>query len=147
MKINDRGLNLIKFYEGLKLKSYQDDGGVWTIGFGSTRRVGPGMVITADQALERLSQDLEEKEKLVESMVKVPLTSNEFSALVSFAYNVKEKEFITSSLVKLLNEGKKDLAAHEFLRWDHCDGKAIQGLLNRRLAERALFLYPDAGDK
>lgn len=144
MQTNNEGLNLLHSFEGCKLESYQDIVGVWTIGYGTT---GPdivkGLKWTQQQVDDRFKKDLVRFENGVSAAVKVPLTSNQFSALVCFAYNVGIQAMAGSTLVKLLNQGKTAEAADQFLRWDMAGGKKVKGLTRRREAERALFLKPE----
>lgn len=140
MRINDAGLSLIKSFESLRLSAYQDEGGVWTIGYGSTDHVRPGMRITLNAALDLLEYKLEQCEEHVERCLSVPVSENEFSALVSICYNIGNAAFERSTLLRLLNLGEKQLAALEFLRWVRIKGKKSNGLYKRRKAEMALFL-------
>lgn len=139
MLINQTGLNLLKTFEGLKLKAYQDVAGICTIGYGHTGKdVYPGLEITEEQACNLLSHDLELVEAGVTRLVKMPINANQFSAFVCFSYNVGLGAFQASTLLKLFNENKN--CSEEFLKWIKSDGKVIEGLLARRLAERRLFL-------
>lgn len=143
MKINEEGLNLIKHFEGCKLKAYKDTGGVLTIGYGHTKRVHPNQVITQEEAEDILLEDLLWAEEAVDNLVRVPLTSNEFSALVSFVFNVGAKAFKNSTMLKLLNENmSKEKVATQFTRWVFDNGKFLKGLATRREAEKDLFLKP-----
>jgi GH24 family phage-related lysozyme (muramidase) len=138
--INPAGLNLIKDFEGLRLNSYRDAVGVWTIGYGHTRTAGPGQRITNEQAIALLRQDVATFEKAVTSAVRVPVTNNQFAALVSFAYNVGSGALNSSTLLRRLNAGDASGAANEFLRWNRAGGQVLAGLTRRREAERDLFL-------
>lgn len=135
---------LIGRAEGYSLEAYQDSGGVWTIGWGTTKIYGTpvfeGMVITYDQAVEFFNNDMEEVEGQVEKLVKVHLTDNQFSALVSFVYNIGIKQFSESTLLALLNKGDYAGAASEFDRWIYDDGEIQNGLISRRKAEKKLFM-------
>jgi lysozyme len=142
MKFNDLGLQLIKEFEGCSLVAYQDQGAVWTIGYGCTHGVTPGMTITPDAALERLNTDLAGVEDAVSKIVSVALSDNQFSAVVCFAYNVGIGNLMSSTLLKFLNMGHIDDAANEFSKWDKVNGTPNAGLSRRRLAEKALFLTP-----
>src|SRR5690606_20728399 len=88
MYISKQGLELIKQFEGLRLKAYKCPSGIWTIGYGHTKGVYPGMTITEELADKFLVDDIWYFERDVESLVKVPLTQGQFDALVSFAFNV-----------------------------------------------------------
>lgn len=139
MKINEAGLNLIKDFEGCRLKAYLCPAGVWTIGYGHTQGVKPDMVISQLQAERFLRQDLKRFEDAVTSLVKVPITPNQFSALVSFAYNVGTGALYDSTLLRKLNKKDYKGAANEFLRWNKAGGKVLPGLTRRRIAEKDLF--------
>lgn len=144
-KCSDIGLALIKKWEGCKLESYQDGGGVWTIGYGHTgpvkgRRLGPEMRVSLEEAEELLRQDLETVEATIIDTVEVPLTQNQFDSLCCFIYNVGSGAFRKSTLLGRLNSGLYEEAADQLLRWDKDNGKVVKGLSNRRKAERELFL-------
>ena len=139
MRISDEGVGLIKAFEGCKLGSYYDSAGVLTIGYGCTTDVAPGMKITQVQAEERLKVDLKDAEDAVNLLVVVPLSQNEFDALVSFTFNLGQGALRRSTLLKLLNQSDYTGAAKEFLRFDKADGKVLAGLSRRRMAEMRLF--------
>jgi lysozyme len=128
-------------FEGLRLTAYQDSVGVWTIGWGHTGPdVRPGLTITRAQAESLLRQDLGRFERGVAGLVKVPLSSNQFSALVSFSFNVGLGALGSSTLLRVLNQGNYTGAADQFSVWNKAGGKTLEGLVRRRAAERALFL-------
>jgi lysozyme len=138
MNINSKGIALIKSFEGLSLSSYLCPAGHWTVGYGHTGSdVVPGLKMTMAQAEELLSGDLALVEKQVSHLVHVTLNSNQFSALVSFAFNVGYKKFSNSTLLKLIND-KKD-PSFEFLKWVRTKGIVLPGLKMRREAEKTLF--------
>lgn len=142
-QISPKGLSLLQTYEGCKLTPYLDQRGVITIGYGHTGpEVNWSLHYTPDDALTVLKKDLNFAEVEVDKNITVALNDNEFSALVCFSYNVGCKAFHLSTLRTLLNQNKKSLAGDEFLKWIHVNGEVSQGLLNRRIAERALFLEP-----
>jgi GH24 family phage-related lysozyme (muramidase) len=146
MHINDRGLAVVKAFEGLRLNAYQDSVGIWTIGYGTTSDivpVRPGMVITEAQAETLLRQGLARFEQSVGELITVPLTSDQFSALVSFTYNAGPGSLSESTLRRKLNNKDYAGAADEFLRWNKAGGEELPGLTRRRQAERALFLSQD----
>jgi lysozyme len=144
--INTAGLTLIRNFEGCRLQAYDDGTGVWTIGFGHTGSgVRPGLTWTQDQADQALLDDLAVYEKGVNDLISRNLSSNQFSALVSFAYNVGLGALGNSTLLRLLNAGDIAGAADQFLRWDSPGTNVQAGLDRRRKAERALFLTPDGG--
>ena len=145
MHVSPSGVDLICNFEGLRLKAYDDGVGVWTIGFGTTKypngiRVKKGDTCTLDQAKTYMQNDLKSFEQTVNNTVKVPLNQNQFDALVSLAYNIGSTAFKNSTLVKRLNEGNYNAAANQFDLWVNAGGKRMQGLVNRRAAERTLFL-------
>lgn len=145
MQISKTGIELIKRFEGLELKAYQDSVGVWTIGYGWTqpvdgKKVGPGMVIDQATADRLLKCGLVQYEQGVNQLVKVKITQGQFDALVSFAYNLGLRSLSTSTLLQKLNAGDKQGAANEFGRWVNAGGKRLEGLVKRRAAERELFL-------
>ena len=145
MHVNPSGIDLICNFEGLRLNAYDDGVGVWTIGFGTTKypngiRVKKGDTCTLDQAKAYMQNDLKAFEQTVNSAVKVPVNQNQFDALVSLAYNIGSTAFKNSTLVKRLNEGDYKAAANQFDVWVNAGGKRMQGLVNRRTAEKALFL-------
>lgn len=141
MKISQKGIDLIKSFEGLELKAYQDVVGVWTIGYGSTgSHVKPGMVITPKEAEDLLRKDVARFEACVDKQVSVPLTQNQFDALVSFAFNLGCGNLASSTLLRKLNAKDYKGASLEFVKWNRAGGKVLAGLTRRREAEKALFL-------
>jgi lysozyme len=152
MKTSAEGRKFIAKWEGNILKAYKDSVGVWTIGVGHTSaagepKVSPGMTITATQSDEILTKDLADVEKQVMKVVKVPLTQNQFDMLVSFTFNVGGGALAGSTLLKKLNTKDYKGAADQFLAWNKgtIGGKKvrIEGLANRRAAERKVFLVED----
>jgi len=148
MLTNQAGVELIKEFEGLRLRAYRCPAGVPTIGYGTTvyptgYKVQLGEQITAEQAEEYLRSDLRAFERNVERMVLVPVNPNEFSALVSFAYNLGAEALRKSTLLRLLNAHNYTGAAEQFGRWTYAAGKQLPGLVRRRAAERALFIQTD----
>lgn len=139
MKYSENGYKLTKEFEGLRLTAYLDGGGVWTIGHGHTKKVTNGDVITPEQAQEYLESDVVDAVNSVNSLVKVQLTQNEFDALVDFTFNLGTNALATSTLLRKLNKGDFEGAANEILRWDHDNGKVVEGLSRRRRAEKELF--------
>jgi lysozyme len=144
MPMSPAGRKFLTKEEGNKLKAYQDSVGVWTIGVGHTSAAGPprvvaGLKITTAESDEILSRDLAQFEKAVERNVKVPLTQNQYDALVSLCFNIGPKGFANSSVVRALKKSDYQEAADAFLKWSRAgDQKTI--LLARRQRERALFL-------
>ena len=141
--INAQGLNLLKRSEGLVLTAYRDPVGIWTIGYGHTGpEVKPGLKISPAQAETLLRKDLGRFEAVVRSLVKAPVNANQFSALVSFTYNVGTGALGQSTLLALLNQQNYQGAADEFSRWVYGGGQTLPGLVKRRSEERSLFLTP-----
>jgi lysozyme len=154
MKLDTAGLQLIKNFEGLRLRAYQDTAGVWTIGYGSTR-YGNGLPVkkgdllgSAAAADQLFTQTLIYYQDAVNRAVKVPLTQHQFNALVSFTYNEGTGALQSSTLLKYLNAGNYQAAADQFLVWNKitspATGKKVVSstLVQRREQERALFLKP-----
>lgn len=139
MQTSQKGIDLIKSFEGLKLKTYKCPAGVWTIGYGTTKGVTPGMEITQKQAEEFLKSDLRYFELWVDKLIDVPLSQPQFDALVSFTYNLGEGALKGSTLRKFLNQGRYDLVPDQFLRWNKANKKVLPGLTRRREAEAKMF--------
>lgn len=140
MTCNQAGLDLIKRFESCRLEAYQDIRGIWTIGWGHTGpEVTEGLVWTQDMADRFFEHDVSSVAGRLSLLVECPLSENQFSALVCFAFNIGVGAFAKSTLLKLINSGDFDGADDEFVKWDHCDGKIVEGLLTRREAERDLF--------
>lgn len=153
MKTNRKGIELIKRWEGLRLASYRCAADKLTVGYGHTGKdVTVGMRISAEHAELLLREDLERFERGVCAAVHVPLTDNQFSALVSFTFNVGFGDpklgvpgLLTSTMLRLINAGKPGAAA-EFVKWNKARVKGklvvLPGLTARRLAEAHLYLSP-----
>lgn len=139
-RINKAGLDLIKSFEGLRLKAYKDSVGVWTIGYGHTRTATSGMSISEPEAEALLREDLKDAQGGVDRLVKQQLSDNEYAALVSFVFNLGAGNFSRSTLLKKLNAGDRKGAAEQFLVWNKAGGQVLAGLTRRRKAERDLFL-------
>lgn len=150
MQLSETGLNLIKQFEGYRTNPYQDQAGVWTIGYGTTGKYihknTPPM--TEIEAESHMRKHIELLEKDIRQLVKVPLNQNQFDALISFAYNVGTdidadttvEGLGDSTLLRKLNRGYYNVAAGEFLRWVYAGGKKRKGLQIRRKKEHDLFL-------
>jgi len=144
MKINSVGIELVKHFEGLFLRAYLCPAKVWTIGYGHTGKthndgtVKRGLTISEREAESLLEFDLNTKYAPdVLRLVKVPLTQDQFNALVSFHFNTGALG--KSTLLKKLNAGDYEGAAAEFRRWTRGGGRVLPGLVRRRRAERRLF--------
>lgn len=144
MRINQKGLNLIKKWEGFRAKAYICPAGILTIGYGTTgKKVYSSLVIDKKTAESWLIKDAKKFEAVISNAVKVPLTSNQFSALVSFVYNVGGGAFTRSTLLKKLNAKNYQGACTELDRWVNGGGRKLPGLVKRRNDEQALFNQPD----
>lgn len=141
----ESALNFLRKWEGCKLTAYKDGGGVWTIGYGIT---GPfiheGLTITQPEAEDLLYTRAVVVAEGVKKAITRECTKNQFNALVCFAYNVGPAAFKGSTLLRLFNEHKlNETVAEQFLRWNHDNGKVVDGLTHRREAEQKLFLKSD----
>jgi lysozyme len=137
--INMDGLGLIERSEGMRLAAYQDGKGVWTIGYGHTHDVQKGDVCTVAQAEQWLGEDIASAENAVEHLVAVPLTDNQFAALVSFAFNVGYGAFSNSTLLTRLNGGNYTAVPALLKAWVFVGGKVEKGQITRRAAEGTLW--------
>jgi lysozyme len=142
---SNKGLAFTEQFEGLRLTAYQDSVGVWTIGYGHTGPdVHPSLTITRRQASALLLKDVASAVAAVNRLVKVPLTQNQFDALVDFVFNAGAGNFAGSTLLRDLNAGNYAGAAAQFPRWVHAGNQILAGLVSRRNAEQALFLEAGA---
>ena len=143
MNTSPKGISLIKEFEGLRLKAYKCPGGVWTIGYGHTAGVKPGIVITKTQAEEYLKADLIAFERYLNGLG-LALNQNQFDALVSFIYNVGTGNFSNSTLLRKVRANPQENSImDEFLRWVYSKGRVLPGLQRRRLAEMKLYFSND----
>lgn len=132
--------NLLKKFEGCKLKAYKCPSDKWTIGYGHTSAAGEplvkeGMTITQDEAEAILKRDIVKYENGVNDLVKVKLTQHQFDVLADFAYNAGVPQLKTSTLLKKVNAGNFDAVPAELMKWTKGGGKEIPGLVRRRRAE------------
>lgn len=132
--------DLIAKFESCRLEAYLDPVGIPTIGYGSTKNVWLGQVITQEQALVRLMQDLAEAANAVLRLIRAPINDNQYSSLISFCYNVGSGALQRSTMRMKINNRHYELAANEFLLWCRARGKVLPGLVVRRKAEKELFL-------
>lgn len=154
MDINARGLAMLYDFEGRhkllddgRYKAYLDTIAkppVWTLYAGLTKGIREGMIVTEAQGDAMVRKELNVYEDAIERLVKVPLTSNQFSALTVLVYNIGIGAFERSTLLKALNKGRHDQVPAQWLRWNLAGGREVRGLDRRRKAELALFLEPDA---
>lgn len=144
MKISEKGLDLIRKFEGCRLTAYQDAVGVWTIGYGTTNadrsitgtNIGRGLQISLATANDWLRKSVDAKYgPKVDKYSKYNWTQNEFDALVSFAYNIGSIDQLTASGTRT-----KAQIAEKMLAYNRAGGKVLAGLTRRRQEERALFL-------
>ena len=156
MRVNERTLELIKLFEGLRLKAYKDAAGVWTICYGHTSRAGsprvkPGMKLTKAECDEILRRDVERfadhVAKAIKPEILARLNENQFGALVSFAYNVGIGNLRRSSVLRAVNEGRFNDVPRLLMRWTKAGGKRLRGLVRRRRAEGRLWLTPVGGNR
>jgi len=145
-KIGKKGLELIKSFEGLKLKPYLCAAGVPTIGFGNTfyengKKVTLNdQVITEQRAVELLEYSLLKFEQYVDSYCRDDINQNQFDALVSFCYNLGPVNLKNSTLLKKVNKNPNDITIrNEFMKWNKAGGRALKGLTKRRTAEADLY--------
>ena len=145
MKLNKEASDLIKSFEGCKLKAYQCSAKKWTIGFGNTfyedgKPVLPGHAITQEKADELFEIIANEFAAKVAKLVTSNVTDNQFGALVSFAYNCGVVNLQKSTLLKKVNANHNDQSIKaEFLKWNKAGGKVLAGLTRRREAESNLY--------
>lgn len=141
---NDAGLSIIKKWEGLRLEAYKCPAGYWTVGYGHTGpEVVEGYAITAEQANDLLAQDIAWAEQTIRNLVTVPLTDNQFSALVSFVFNEGSGTFMRSSILLYINYNQPHSAIMYWAMYDkaHVNGHLTElpGLVARRRDEISLF--------
>lgn len=140
-KTSESGIDLIKGFEGFLPGPYQDVAGVWTNGYGHTHGVTQDTPpVTEEEATINLGNDLFDAEYAVNLYVNVPLTDNQFDALVSFTFNLGGGALEHSTLLKKLNSRDYAGAAEEFGKWVYAGGKVSNGLIARRAKEREVFL-------
>lgn len=142
MTLGAAGKALIQSFETCKLAAYQDQRGIWSIGWGHTLGVVPYQTCTQDDADAWFEADTQAAVNGVIRSLDVQVNQNQFDALVSFTYNCGVGSEAHSTLVALLNQGKYSLAADQFSFWNHIDGQVDAGLTRRRAAEQALFQTP-----
>jgi lysozyme len=145
MEINKAGKDLIKRFEGCKLKAYKCPAGVWTIGYGNTfyedgTKVKEGDVITQERAEELFDIIINDFVRMTDALVKSDVTENNFSALVSFTFNVGTGNLKRSTLLKKVNANPKDPSIRaEFMKWTRANNVVLKGLVRRREAEAKLY--------
>ena len=137
--LTDKDLSFIREVEGCKLSAYQDEGGVWTIGYGHTRGVKEGDRISTYQANTWLNTDIILFEIELDHLVKVDLSRNQRTALLSFIYNIGAAQLADSTLIQYVNKKQFDLVPNEIRKWNKVDNVVSIGLTNRREKEAILF--------
>jgi lysozyme len=141
MKLGKQGIELIKSFEGCKLKVYLDAVGLPTIGYGHLIKPGESFTkITQKEAEDLLKSDAQIFVDGVNKLLEVNVTQNQFDALVSIAFNIGLGNLKSSTLLRLVNAGDYKGAADQFPRWNKAGGKVLNGLTKRRNAERDLFM-------
>ncbi len=141
----NKGIPIIRKFEGLKLRAYLCPAGVWTIGYGSTffengSKVQEGDKITLDRADRLLFFVVTKFENEVKKIVKSEINENQLGALTSFAFNVGAGNLAKSTLLKKVNANPNDVTIRdEFMRWTKAGGKVLNGLVTRRKAEADLY--------
>ena len=145
--LNKASLDLIKHWEGCKLKAYKCSAGVWTVGYGLTTsagfiEVGPNTTITQAEADWYLEKTIEKFLAQIKPAITAPINENELGAFTSLAYNIGPTAFRKSSALRHFNAGNKDKVPNALRMWRKAGGKVVKGLVNRREAEVDLFLTP-----
>jgi len=139
MQISEEGLALIKKFEGCELKAYRCPANVLTIGYGHIKDVKEGDQITKEEANYMLQEEMIEYEGYVNDMVDVELNQSQYDSLCAWVYNLGPTNFQSSTLLKVLNEGKYNEVPQEIKRWNKAGGEVLDGLIRRREAEALLF--------
>ena len=146
MQLSTNGFNLLAELEGVVLNPYKDSVGIPTIGIGSTyyedgtKVTMKDKAITKERAIQLAKNVVKSFEARVNKSIIVPMTQNQFDAMVLLCYNIGESGFARSSVVRNFNAGNLQKAADSFLLWNKAGGKVSKGLTNRRKKERNLFL-------
>jgi lysozyme len=141
MRTSQRGIDLIKEFEGYSERVYMCAGGKYTIGYGHTRGVEVGDTCTREQAEKYLREDLRDAEETVLALITVPLSQNQFDALVSLVYNIGSGNFYDSTIRRVINLNIGDIEEYRraWMMWVKSRGKVLKGLVRRREAEFKLF--------
>lgn len=139
MRTGRDGVELIRHFEGCRFDAYLCPAGVWTIGYGHTADVKEGDSIDQEAAEAFLIEDLESFERDVTRLVEVPLTQQQFDALVSWTFNLGAGNLAESTLLRKLNNYQYAEVPEQMMRWVRAGGQVLDGLVKRRAAEAALF--------
>lgn len=141
VNISDDGIALLKRLEGYRSHAYQDSADVWTVGYGTTGSdIGPGTVVTEDEAERMLEDGLAWAEDAVNELIQINLTQSQFDALTIFVYNVGHGAFLDSDLRQCVNAGQHAFVPREMCRWVYAGGSPLIGLARRRVAVASLYL-------
>ena len=143
MRTGRDGVELIRHFEGCRFDAYLCPAGVWTIGYGHTADVKEGDSIDQEAAEAFLIEDLEKFEQAVMRLVEVPLTQQQFDALVSWTFNLGAGNLAESTLLRKLNNYQYAEVPEQMMRWVRAGGQVLDGLVRRRAAEAALFQNKD----
>lgn len=143
MRISQKGIDLIKEFEGCKLRAYLCPAGVWTVGVGHTQGVKAGTTITMAQAEQFLKDDIKPIERLLNGMG-INYTQGQFDALTSFVFNLGQGNFKSSTMYKYIVAKKSDIEiTDQMVKWHNAGGKPLLGLKRRRAKEANMFLGKD----
>lgn len=142
---SESAMDFIEAWEGCRLQAYMCPAGIWTIGCGHTKDVTEHDEITYEQSREMLREDVEEVKRGLAPFVNVHVTEGQYVALVSLAFNVGASYVVHNCprLMRALNAGDVEQAAHQFLDITKAGGKELPGLVRRRKSEAKLFLGED----
>lgn len=145
MQVTKEGLALIRRFEGFRARAYRCPAGVWTIGYGHTAQAGPpavaaGLEISEAEARRILARDVARVAGEVAPLLARPVSEAQFSALVSFAFNVGVAGFRGSSVLKAVNAGRFHEVPGRLKLWVKAGGRVLPGLERRRAAEAELFM-------
>lgn len=145
MRTSQKGIDLIKEFEDYRDRVYLCAGGKYTIGYGHTRGVKPGDTCTREQAERYLREDLQDAEEAVMALISVPLSQNQFDALVSLVYNIGSGNFYDSTIRRVINLKISDKEEYRraWMMWVKSRGKVLKGLVRRREVEFKLFSSND----
>jgi len=145
MRVTAEGIALIRRCEGFRATAYRDAVGVWTVGYGHTSMAGPpavtaGLTVSRAEAEAILARDVESFARGVAGAIRTEINDRQFSALVSFAYNVGLANFHRSSVLKAVNAGDFAAVPRRLQLWTRAGDKVLPGLVTRRAAEAAMFI-------
>ena len=139
MTISEEGKSLIKKFEGCELTAYKCAAGVPTIGYGHIKGVSMGDTITQEEADEMFNHEMKEYETYVNTAVTVPLSQNQFDAIVSWVFNLGNGNLQASTMLKVINSSDHAGVPAQIKRWNKAGGKVLEGLIRRREAEALLY--------